>query len=313
MTLQTFKELYKDKIFWYDEPEPIDEYLNIIKGNILDLDLNIDIYKELLILGVYNTNIYIISNKEYDTLYISVGECSPLFWYKFTDLETFMNEFTKIYEAYNPIEYPSTYQCAIKSFMGNENMLELNVHDIENHFILQKYTDKLIWGSLWKIHPFRKEYLEGYLSYIDSIIYTGQAMRQTEGQYTISVLSSYSKSMITIHDYEEAFIIEVKYNPINTPQNEQINNLFGRGYKMDIPIDVILVLINFPFITHSDILKMRPFTLFHFYIVLTLIDDNPGLIDEVIPIFKELLSEINKEEQKDLSDEINNYLKFIQK
>lgn len=319
-TQQIFKDLtklnfkYKSDIFWYDNPEPINTYLDYIKEtNILNSDIDLDNYKDFVIFGVYNTDNYIITSKGYDTLYISIGQCSPLFWYKFTDLDGFIETFATIYEIYNPVKYPNHYTNNLKGFMGNENMLELNIHDIETHFTLQKYTDKLIWGSMWNLHPFRQEYLEGHLSYMDSIIYTGQAMRQKESQYTMSVLTAYSKSMITIHDYKEAFIVEVKYNPINTPQTEQVNNLLGRGYKSDMPIDIILALINFPFLTWNDIIIMKPFTLFHFYVVMALIGDSGDLEDKVVVEFKKMVKELNSEEEKDVMEEIENYLCYVEK
>ena len=58
----------------------------------------------------------------------------------------------------------------IRVFIGNDNILGLDIHDIENHFLLQKYTDKLIYGSMWNDHPFRKEFQDKSIDQLNGII-----------------------------------------------------------------------------------------------------------------------------------------------
>lgn len=187
-----FKEIKKNinydnskhigKIIWNDDIEQdkqfkMIDYINYIKStNIYNefndkINIKLDEYINYKILGICNMNnnlkiitmdptefIFLITDKYYKLLYITIGKCHPLFWYKFTTKKTFMDNFDTIYEIYNPIQYIIEFPNNINSFIGNEEILSLNVHDIENHLILNKYTDKLIWGSNWIDHPFRNEY-----------------------------------------------------------------------------------------------------------------------------------------------------------
>ena len=311
-----FKEITKNinyynlkhmgKIIWNIDLEPekrfkMIDYISYIKSTDIyegfneKININFDEYVNYKILGICNLDnlklisidpsefIFLITDQHYKSLYISIGKCHPLFWYKFTSKKSFIDNFDKIYEIYNPTHYPINFPNKINGFIGNDEILSLNIHDIENHLILNKYTDKLIWGSNWLDHPFRNEYTKKNVTYVDSIIYTGQSMRQHENsEYSVNVRTNYSKSIITIYYYEDAFILELKYNSIDTKQIESINNIFGRKYQSDIPIDVIIALINFPFVTCTSILNMKPLTIFHFYVV-TLLANNTQLFDNILP------------------------------
>lgn len=300
---------YANEIMWYDKNEiDITKFLNVYKeSNMYDnLDINFSLYENCEIVGIFDVDKYIIVSDDFNSLYISIGQCHPLFWYVFTNLDELIDLFDHIYEIYN--QEQTTYNKSIKGFIGNEAMLELNIHDIENHFILNSYTDKLIWGSLWKHHPYRNEYENGNVSQIDSIIYTGQAMRQNNDEYTISVLTEYSKSEIKVIHYEEAYIMEVKYNSLFSSKNKIINELFKRNYPDDLPIDVIMAIINFPFVTYENFINMKPFSMFHFYILLILVENDNQKQAKLYNDLQIIVHDNNNEIEQDVKDEIKSFL-----
>lgn len=308
--IEKMKDLENSKeIMWYDKNEiDITKFLSAYKeSNLYDnLDIDFTSYDNCEIIGIFDVDKYIIISDDVNTLYISLGQCHPVFWYVFTSLKELLDSFDNIYEIYCHHNI-SQYTNNIKGFIGNEAMLELNINDLENHLLLNSYTDKLLWGSLWKHHPYRNEYETGNVSHIDSIIYTGQAMRQNEYEYTISVLTEYSKSEIKIIHFDEAYIIEIRYNPVNTSKNKIINELFKRNYPEDLPIDVIIAIINFPFVTYDTILALRPFSLFHFYIILTLVENNENLQTKLHNDLQIILDDPNNKIEQEVKDEIDSF------
>ena len=301
---------YANEIMWYDENEiDIAKFLSAYKSpNIYDnLEVDFTSYDNCKIIGIFDVDKYIITTDDFNSLYISVGQCHPLFWYVFTSFEEFILLFDQIYEIYchhNTVPY-SNY---VRGFIGNDVMLELTIHDIENHLLLNPYTDKLIWGSLWKHHPHRTEYESGNVSHIDSIIYTGQAMRQNDSEYSVSILTEYSKSELKITHYEEAYLLEVKYNPIKSFKNKVINELFKRNYPEDLPIDVIIAIINFPFITYGNILALKPFSLFHFYILLILAENDEHLQSKLYEDLQKVIDDNTNQIHDDVREEIKTFI-----
>lgn len=342
-----FKQFYKNicsekmnhinKVLWYNEIDnnentiDIKEYFHFVKSMDISQDLieqfnlNVEEYKNYKIIGICHINnnlklinsdvndfMYLITDKEYKILYISIGKCHPIFWYKFTSKKSFLNNFDKIYELYNPLNYVLNFENNLRGFMGTERMLSLSIHDVENHFLLNRYSDKLIWGSKWTDHPFRNEYTKKNINSVDSIILTGQAMRQElDNYYSVSVRTSYSKSIIKVISYDDIFILEIKYNPINTNQIEKINQTFGRKYSYDIPIDIIMTIINFPFLTHSDILNIRPLSPFNFFVTSLILNNDIKLFMEAEPQLNNIINDETidkdvKENAIDFIDCINN-------
>jgi hypothetical protein len=279
------------------------------------LEIKLDSYLNYNVLGhilTDNDPIYLITDDCYKVLYISIGKSHPIFWYKFTTKKDFTNSFDNIYEKYTKTEYDMNMSKSVKVFVGDINILSINIHDIENHLLLQKYTDKLIYGSMWKDHPFRDEYKNSYIDPIKSVILTGQAMRQDEKlPYCVNVRTLYSKSLITMYDYDDIFILEIAYNPVVSNQVKNINSLLERNYNNDIPIDVLISIFGFPFITHTDIIKMKPLTRYHIFILSILVMHDSDLVLELAEDFKKLIeNKDNDNFDEVVYDEINSYLKL---
>lgn len=313
-----------DKILWTADmnqnsrPE-MKDYLNYVKSLDIyeeynDKLFNLTEYDDYKIIGLCQIGnseyMYLITNKLYKVLYLSIEKTHPIFWYKFKTKKLFIENFDSLYETYNSFNFPFSFKKQVKGFMGNESILNVSIHDIENHLLLNKNTDKLIWGSKWSDHPFRYKYNNA--THMDSIIFTGQAMRQMNDDiYSVSVRTIFSKSIITFYDYDGTFVVEIDYDPLNKEISGiiEINNLFKRNYETDIPVDVIATLINFPFLDFTEILKIKPLNEYYVYI-LTLL--TIGNVDHMNIALNELNKMIeNNEITEDIIDDVDDLIDHI--
>src|SRR3972149_6461464 len=122
--------------------------------------------------------IFLISDNNYKEMFVSIGQNSKSFWYKFTSKKGFFENFDKFYKTYNKEVYEKNYSKKCRGFVGTEKMLDLTIFDIENHLIVNPNTEILIWGSKWSDNPFRKIYMERSLTKYEDITYSIQAMKQ---------------------------------------------------------------------------------------------------------------------------------------
>lgn len=339
MTKNSFKQIHKShfdtkhflKINWFADMDSninqpkMHDYLEYIQACDIYANYNPNDYVDFQIIGICNINehlkmitieqteyMYFIIDKEGKTLYVSIGKCHPIYWYQFIAKKAFSIAFDIIYEIYNPEKLQMEYPKQLKGFIGNEDILNVSIHDIENHFILNKNTDNLIWGSMWNDHPFRYKYMKKRISHIENIIFTGQAMRQeNEDLYSVSVRTAFSGSIITVRDYNGTFVTEINYNPIQTPQIENINEKLGRKYSCDFPIDVCMAIINFPFINYLEVLKMNNLSSYHVYVVCLLTNGDLNEINHVSIELKKLLENENLNEN--LKEDITEFVNYIEK
>lgn len=330
-----FRDLHKisnklrhfDKITWTNSLSKekkfrIEDLLLYIQSSNSEISNKIpfdsEIYNNFKIVGTCSfmhdhlEGIYLISDPDYKSVYVTIGRCHPIFWYKYVTRKDFFDNFDIIYDTYMKSDLNFNFEKSIRVCIGNSDILSIDIHDIENNLLMQKYTDKLIYGSLWQDHPFRNEYNSKVVNAINSIIFTGQAMRQENLTYSVSVRTQYSKSLITIYDFDETFILEIKYNPIDTKQLNNINEIIDRNYHTDIPIDVIMSLVIFPFLSHMDIIKMRPLIPYHLYLLDIIVTHNGNLMVELEPELKSILkNKLNDQFESIVYESIESLLEII--
>lgn len=299
-----------NKISWYEDRENLEEFINYLIDNYplekLTESNDLDDYKSYLLIGKCEINthlkyeslgyMYFITDPDYKDIYISIDKSYPLFWYKYTTKKDFYNSLDNIYKAYNPTEYKLDFESDHRGFIGTEKMLGLSIDEIENHFILNIFTELLPWGSVWKDHPFRDIYQDGEVSSRQNIIMQTQAMKQLNDTiYHVNIRTQYSKSIITVEDYDGAFIINIQYDPVPGNQIHKINEEIGREYKSDLPVDVCMAIIGFPFVTHLGLLKLSPLTNYNFMMA-SLVANKKEMYDELVPVVESI-----KEEHEDNS------------
>lgn len=332
------KPSHFNKIIWFtnnDYKTKIDDtvcdtmekYIGFLKNSVFgDIDqsniFNTNDIVSYIVVGICEINsfiklnidddvkqyMYLITDKDYKKLFLSLDITYPIFWYSFDTKKSLIDSFDSVYEAYNQKKYTIDHTSVCRGFIGTEKMLDVDIDSIENHFIMNKYTEPLLWGSKWKDHPFRHVYLSvsnnTNLNSRKNIIYTSQAMRQIDSStHHISVRSQLSKSVITVEDNEGAYIVNIQYNPLhltglkNNPISN-INKLTGSEYPDDIPMDILISIINFPFVTHTGILDLSPLTSYNFLIAY-MIANTSQLCSELIQKIHKVINKLKDDNSSD--------------
>ena len=261
-----------------------------------------------------NQYLYFLTDKEYTVLYICLQVCHPAFWYKYDNRKDFLDIYDDLYDSYNKTEYILDYPCSCRGFIGTEKMLEVDIETLENHFILNKYTEVLLWGSKWKDNPFRETYINNKVPTKQHVVYASHAMKQVNDEtYTANVRAEFSKCILSVENHDSAYILEARYTPIKSPQIEIINKILDREYPTDIPVDIIISVINLPYLTYMGLLKLYPLGSYNF-ILSSLIANTPEMSQNIIDETRKILKEdVGKENKKDnhtdscLDDETREY------
>lgn len=276
-----------DKIIWLDEKYHIEE-----NNKSYDI-IGISILKN-------NNYIYIITSSNTSTsnniIYISIEVSEPIFWYEFVNKEIFLEKFDELYNIYNN-EYDSDFTRASRAYIG----MNLNVTELEKYFIISDNTDGLLWGSQWQDYPFRNLITSNNTQFRENILYTLLASKQIDNTYHINIRTKYSKSIITIEIYDNIFIVNIQYNSILTSQIDYINNMTNdKEYENDMPIDIIMLLINFPYKTLNNLFDMDLFNN-DSLLIISLLANNKKMYQETL----------NKIEKYNINIQENEYLKHL--
>jgi hypothetical protein len=323
---KTYQELKsKNMIIWKDEAEHktlMNDFIECIQTNGLpDSLINhaerplssfvdfrliglIEINKDLKLLAEKNyiDYMYLITDSEYKQLYLAIEKSAPIFWYHFLNKKLFFDQLDILVQTYNSQFYNLQHENKIRAFFGTEHMLKINFNELEDMLIVGSHTEILTWGSFWKDHPFREQYMTKTISKDENIQYSKYAMKQaTNSVKSMSIRTAYSKSILTIEDYEGVFVITVSYDPIYSDQINLVNSSFGREYPTDLPIEVVITCINFPFLGHLGLLKLRPVTS-HNFMIATLVSNSKEMYNEQIINIKQLIENDSKTGEKNIED-----------
>ena len=164
-----------------------------------------------------------------------------------------------------------------------------------------------IWGSNWHDYPFERTY-NSYNTF-ENINKTKEALKQiNDDYYSIGFRTMYSKSIVNIIDYNGIYIVDINYN--SGFENEiinKINNKLSTDYPLNLPLDVIMFLNEFPFINHINILNLDKITETNIFISTLICADNKSKLSE---IKNQLLKLVNHNDSK-IKDAVNNLLKNI--
>jgi hypothetical protein len=298
------------------EDNNIDE---VLKYEIIGV-MQINKKLKKLTVGYLNTDFYLYIITDYKKMYVSISITPFDFWYEFTSMKDLKNFLLESLNVYNPDEYNLNHKNNTRGFIGTESMLGINILGIERNLILNKFTEILTWGSFWEDYPFREYIIENDLSIIDRNTLGIQAMKQVENKYEISIRTLFSKSIINIENYDGAFIVNIYYNPVTS--NNAINNInkkYDRNYPDNIPMDVILSIVNFFYQNHISLLDMNDISISNFIIAQLIANDQSRQNDLILKLeemktklepskydeFKEIIDEIIKETT------INKYLNIL--
>lgn len=275
--------------------------LSTFKDHILVGICEIKTYIKLYIEGDDRNYLYLITDPEFRDMYVAVGVSYPIFWYKYSTRKEFCEMFDRLHEAYNPDDYKIKFNKITRGFVGTKKMLDYSLDDIENQFISNVYAEPITWGSKWVDHPFREVYMDKMVTQREHIIFSGQSMKQKSySNVSISVRSTFSRSIITVEDHDGAFVMDIQYEPIKSPQIRYVNDELAREFPEDVPVDVLMVISNLPFVTHTGLLEITPLSNYNF-IMTSLVANCKEMYEELCVKIKKLMKEY--ENSKDEEDE----------
>jgi hypothetical protein len=138
----------------------------------------------------------------------------------------------------------------VRFFIGNERMLDADVHGVENHLLLSPFTTELTWGSAFQEDPWPDEMAED-LSPEFAFKVRDHISQAAGAVYTTNHRLQHSRGVLSLEDHGGLFVTEVRYE--SCPHRDLIaamNRSFGLSFPTDMPLDAVSLLLGFPM--HSE-------------------------------------------------------------
>lgn len=240
--------------------------------------------------------------------YISLGFSEPIFWMYFNSTERLRKNLEEIFLLYG--DQDEDFHVQTYALIGSVKNIPDNILKFEENFIKSPYSESLLWGSAHDSYPFERNEIP-HIPGHELMKRIHESMRQFENYYTISTRTMYSKSTIKIIFLNGYYMIHIMYRPPNYkhPSIPIINKNTGRSYSLDLPIDVIMALVDYPYIDYLSIIETyKPNYQFAFKILDQLVPNNDVFyIDKLI---SNITGYFHKEKDQEL---VNQLLKYHQK
>lgn len=201
-------------------------------------------------LGYANSNFYLFLISNHTSLYLSLSVTPKDYWYSCRSIKELKRFLFDAKSIYNPTEYLTTFTnqiSAVIAYKEDHDMID-QITEIEKNLILNRYSEVLTWGSFWDDYPFRDKFNNlDKLTNHDRLTLSTIAMKQKDGQYTVSIRSLFSKSIIKLSWHNRLYTVDVFYEPIENEQIKNINKTFNKYFPLNMPLDVILMLKEYNF------------------------------------------------------------------
>ena len=328
--LKAFAKLkYNDKLKWNYDGFDLEELVSAWCDNFLHInDTNmvafIQKFKNYEIIGFFEVNahlsnpdigstamkMYLISDTNFRELYMALCGTTPDHWYHFKSRKDLFNVFDFIYEQYNLKNYITKFEKTSRAFIGTFKMLEMNITEIQDIFILNTFSETFFWGSKWTDYPFRDMHTFKQLDNRERMLLQMQAMEQIPSMCSINFRTIITKSIVTVEVCNGAYIINIQYNPITINDSiiKRINKLYQKYYPLDLPLDVIAVIEYFPFVDHINLLNLEPLTDYNF-IMASLVANTKHMHYELV----DKVTEILEEKSLSIDDKLLEFVKYFKK
>jgi hypothetical protein len=191
--------------------------------------------------------IYIIFSK--NNMYASIGITHNDLWYKYelnkNGTLLLVNEICKYYFTEEKI-----LDKEEKGFVGTCESLHIKQKTFEKELINHSYVTQLCWGSMWEMHPFMDMDIKNVDEH-DIYFINAYSMKQKKEEYKISIITKYSRSIISYEIINDIIGITIKYQE----QCKLDYELLDRYYNKKLPPDVIEILLRYPFLKYDNLFK----------------------------------------------------------
>jgi hypothetical protein len=211
--------------------------------------------------------LYFIYNKKNKLEYVAFNIVHPELFYKIEN-----NQMTEnILNVYNNKNYKKAkdFEFHIRGYIGSYETINMTFNGIIRYILLNKYTEKILWNE---DIDYNKRGDTTKLSTIDLISTMTNIIDDEDSK--ICFYTKFSKSLIKIENYNNSFIVDIRYNGII---NKNINSLKSdiKNYQNNMPVDIISMLSNFNFITLDGIFwDPKNISIEHLKLSALLIDTN---------------------------------------
>lgn len=191
--------------------------------------------------------LYILSDNKLN-LYISFGFSNPTLWHPIdmnNNIDDMIESLKQIINTYD-VSNNTSYQKTNDVLIGNMFNLNINLNSIQNDLLRSNLVEYFMWGSKHDQYPYnRKEVINATNK--EKIQIITYSLQQNNDELSITCRTIWSKSIIKIIQTNQYIQLQIKYNPINNPLIEHINSEYEKQYPNDMPTDLAISLIDYPF------------------------------------------------------------------
>lgn len=212
--------------------------------------------------SIHQNSIYILTDMD-NYLYLSLGLSHPILWYSIRVFgrkinDSIINEIQDIIDLYDTPDDQNnlSYDSYDYVLLGNINKLKKGINDIELELLKSNTVETLMWGSNYSEYPYDRQVVFNS-SGKEKIKYVTNALQQKTNHYIINCRTISSKSHIKIIQYQKFINIQIKYKAVNTSLSiiDDINKTYDKNYPDDLPLDVILTLMDYPYLNHRQVIN----------------------------------------------------------
>lgn len=149
--------------------------------------------------------------------------------------------------GYFPKESPprATLSRIVRYFIGNERMLDTDVHGIENHYLASPFIAELSWGNTRTEDPWPEHFSasEQTVPFMAQVLQN--AAQGDDAIYTTTYRLQHSRGTLSVEDHAGMFVIELRYVPAQSRDVVvALNRRFSFTFPTDMPLDAVAALLG---------------------------------------------------------------------
>jgi hypothetical protein len=160
------------------------------------------------------------------------------------------------FAGYFPKQSPkrAVLSRVVRYFIGNERMLDTDVHGIENHYLSSPFIAELSWGSACAEDPWPERFTGNAHTVPFMTQVLRNAQQDSEAVYTTTYRLMHSRGTLSIEDHAGMFVVEIRYVPAHSRDVVvALNRRFSFTYPSDMPLDAVAALLGLSLQTEESL------------------------------------------------------------
>lgn len=188
---------------------------------------------------------------------VSVGYSHPDWWYIIPIIDKHIDipKIEYLLEQYDRSDI-ETYSYCDYAILGNSKKMNITMEAVEHHIMTSKLVEVFTWGSKYSGYPYNKDEVDRSIGKT-KIEFITNARKQSSLLYTMSFTTLYSQSIIKVIQHRKFIVYQIQYNPISYqhPIINILNDDYDKTYPEDFPVDVIIAILQFPYLSFREIVE----------------------------------------------------------